>query len=159
MGQPRRHAGGEGRIALAPLPPGLQSLIDDLSLYDDRADRIEALIEIGQRYSHDRAADVPRTEDRRVPGCESEVFVAAGVDQSSRLALKFAVDNPQGISAMALAMILEDSLGGQPAALAADVPEDVVYTIFGSELSMGKSMGLTNMVRMVKASAKAGRPN
>ena len=31
---------------------------------------------------------------------------------------------------------------------------DIVYTIFGRELSMGKSMGLMAMVTMVRAAAE-----
>ena len=34
------------------------------------------------------------------------------------------------------------------------VPADVVYRIFGRELSMGKSLGLMGMVNMVRAEAR-----
>jgi hypothetical protein len=34
------------------------------------------------------------------------------------------------------------------------VPQDIVYRIFGRELSMGKSMGLMGMVSMVTNLAK-----
>jgi cysteine desulfuration protein SufE len=83
-----------------------------------------------------------------VPGCESEVYVAQVNGE-----IRIAVDNPQGISAMALAVILQHSLTGASRAEIEAVPEDVVYQIFGKELSMGKSMGLTGMVRMVKGLA------
>jgi cysteine desulfuration protein SufE len=63
------------------------------------------------------------------------------------------VENPQGISAMALAEILRGSLSGAPLEEVAAVPADVVYRIFGRELSMGKSMGLMGMVNMVRAAA------
>lgn len=67
--------------------------------------------------------------------------------------LKFAVDNPQGLSAMALAFILEEGLNGEPIAAVQTVSEDVVFTIFGQELSMGKSLGLTNMVKCARQRA------
>jgi hypothetical protein len=35
----------------------------------------------------------------------------------------------------------------------AEVPEEVVYEIFGNEISLGKSMGLTGIVRSVKREA------
>lgn len=126
------------------MPPKLQSLLDDLAMFPDRADRIEALIALSQEYVHPSEADVPRTEAARVPGCESEVFMAL---RDGRF--RFAVDNPQGVSAMALARILEEGLENRPA----EVPDDLVYTIFGRELSMGKNLGLTNMVRMVRQAA------
>ena len=34
------------------------------------------------------------------------------------------------------------------------MPQDIVYRVFGRELSMGKSMGLMSMVGMVAAMAK-----
>ena len=34
------------------------------------------------------------------------------------------------------------------------MPQDIVYRVFGHELSMGKSMGLMSMVGMVAAMAK-----
>ena len=66
----------------------------------------------------------------------------------------FAVENPQGISAKAMAVILGDALSGAPAGQVAEVPQDIVYRVFGPELSMGKSMGLMSMVGMVAALAR-----
>ena len=64
------------------------------------------------------------------------------------------MENPQGISAMALAGILGDALTGVPPEEVAAVPADVVYRIFGRELSMGKSLGLMGMVNMVRVAAR-----
>jgi cysteine desulfuration protein SufE len=55
---------------------------------------------------------------------------------------------------MALAEILRESLSGAPLDEVAEVPADVVYRIFGNELSMGKSLGLMGMVNMVRAEAR-----
>jgi cysteine desulfuration protein SufE len=133
------------------LPTKLSAFLDDLSIFSDRQDRIDALISIGQAY--EMPADVPRNESTRVPGCESEVYIASR-PEGDGLKYLIAVDNPQGISAMALAQILDTTLSGEPLESIKDVPEEVVYTIFGRELSMGKSMGLTNMVRMIKREAE-----
>ena len=59
-----------------------------------------------------------------------------------------------GISAKALGVILKETLSGAPLAEVAEVPGDIVYRIFGRELSMGKSMGLMAMVSMIQASAR-----
>ncbi|MBC8065190.1 MAG: SufE family protein [Chlorobia bacterium] len=138
-----------------PYPAKLQEFLDDLAMFPDRADRIDALISIGQRFKNPDEETVPRTPQTRVPGCESEVFVASKPEGQGRRFL-FGVDNPQGISAMALAQILDESLTAQPPSEVEMVSEDVVYDIFGKELSMGKSLGLTNMVRMVKQESKKG---
>ena len=136
-----------------PYPAKLQEFLDDLSMFEDRAERIDALISIGQRFKNPDSTALPRNPETRVPGCESEVFVS-----SEPLAIgrnfTIAVDNPQGISAMALAQILDENLSGEPAEEVGKVSEEVVYDIFGRELSMGKSLGLTNMVRMIKEEAK-----
>lgn len=128
------------------MPPKLQAILDDLAMFPDRADRIEALIELSREYVHPSEAEVPRTEKARVPGCESEVFMALDGRR-----FRFAVDNPQGVSAMALVRLLDQGLDSE----VAEVPDELVYEVFGRELSMGKSMGLTNMVRMVRDAAKA----
>lgn len=136
-----------------PLPKPLQAQLDDLAMFPDRAERIEALIDIGRGYQHPSADEVPRTAASKVPGCESEVFVKVTPKPDGTLNLRYAVDNPQGISAMALAQILQEGLTGVPREEVAQIPEEFVYEVFGRELSMGKSMGLMGMIRMVKAEA------
>lgn len=136
-----------------PIPKKLQERLDDLAMYPDRADRIQALIEIGEEFRNPGPDEVPRNEVCRVPGCESEVFVTSEPFGAGRR-YRIAVDNPQGISAMAMAQILSTGLEGAPIEEVRQVSEEIVYQIFGRELSMGKSMGLTGMVRMVKAEAE-----
>ena len=80
------------------------------------------------------------------------LFTAERPDHT--LAYHFAVENPQGISAMALAVILQDTLSGAPLEQVAQVPGEIVYDLFGRDLSMGKSMGLMGMVNMVTATAR-----
>jgi len=130
------------------MPAALQAALDDLSLFPDRADRVEALIEIGSEYKNFSPEEVPRNACTRIPGCESEVFFVS-VPGSFGKEYRFAVDNPQGISAMALAVILQKA-SGSPLEEVAAIPEDLVYRIFGNELSMGKSLGLTNMLKSLK---------
>jgi cysteine desulfuration protein SufE len=89
-----------------------------------------------------------------VPGCESEAYVWSEPQPTGTLAYHFAVENPQGISAMALAEMLRDTLSGAPLDEVAAVPADIVYRIFGRELSMGKSLGLMGVVNMVCSEAR-----
>lgn len=135
-----------------PIPNKLQEQLDTLAMFTDRAERIQALIGIGESYRLPGPDIVPRTQERKIPGCESEVFLATA-PQGQGLKFQFAVDNPQGISAMALAQILDEGLSGEPLEEVRQVPDEIVYEIFGRELSMGKSLGLTNMVRSVKKAA------
>jgi len=75
-------------------------------------------------------------------------------DRIQTLKFHFAVESPQGISAMALAVILDEALSGAPPEQVARVSGEIVYDIFGRELSMGKNIGLISMVSMVTNSAK-----
>ena len=88
------------------------------------------------------------------PACESEAYVWCEELPDQALKFHFAVENPQGISAKAMAVILDETLSGEPAHCLAQVPGEVVYQIFGKDLSMGKSMGLMSLVSMVQACAK-----
>ena len=122
----------------------------------DRPDRIQMLIDVAGRFPSvpPRIAQRPYPAERRVPGCESEAYVWAEPKPDGTLTYYFAVENPQGISAMALAAILGNTLSGVPPEKVAAIPADVVFRIFGRELSMGKSLGLMGMVNMVRAAAR-----
>jgi cysteine desulfuration protein SufE len=137
---------------MAPMPPRLQEQLDNLALFPDRQDRIEALISLGDEFRSKPRADVPRDDAHRVPACESEVFIDS-LPLATGRQYRFAVDNPQGISAMAMAQILDEGLSGEDPNLVRQVPDDIIYTIFGRELSMGKSAGLMGMVQKVKMEA------
>jgi cysteine desulfuration protein SufE len=71
------------------------------------------------------------------------------------LDLYFAVENPSGVSARALAAILQKTLSGLPASDVAAVDASIVERIFRQNISMGKGLGLMSMVQAVQALAKA----
>jgi cysteine desulfuration protein SufE len=137
------------------LPDRLERLLSTLESLD-RSDRIQMLIEIADQFKPvpSRIAQRPYPVQHRVPGCESEAYVWSEPDSKGALTYYFAVENPQGISAKALAEILGDSLSGTPLDEVAVIPADLVYRIFGRELSMGKSLGLMGMVNMIRAEAR-----
>lgn len=136
------------------LPPKLQETLDLLAMMPDRQDRIDALISISKRFDpvSGEVAERPFEESHRVPACESEAF-AWVTGSADAMTPHYAVENPQGISAMALAVILQDALTGRPTADAQQIPDEVIYEIFGKELSMGKSAGLMGMVQLTKTLA------
>jgi len=141
---------------MSELPERLEETLATLDLLGDRADRIEALISMADRFEEvpPEVATRPFPETARVPSCESEAFVWSRLQDDGGLALYFAVENPQGISAKALAALLERTLSGLSPEEIARVPQEIVYRIFGRELSMGKSMGLMAMVGMVRRHAE-----
>jgi cysteine desulfuration protein SufE len=150
---------GAPQARAAGLPEKLAETLETLALVPDRADRIQLLIDVADRYREvpPRIAVRPFPEENRVPACESEVYVWAERRPDGRLDFHFAVENPQGISAKALAVILGESLSGAPLDQVAQVPQDVVHRVIGDELSMGKSMGLMGMVSMIRNAARQAR--
>ncbi|MGD2062866.1 MAG: SufE family protein [Nitrospirota bacterium] len=137
-------------------PEKLRDLIATLGVLDERTDRIDMLIDIAGRFRGvpEEIARRPYPDSHKVPGCESQAYLFAEPRPDHTLDLHFAVENPQGVSAMALAVILEETLSGAPPELVAQVPGEIVYDLFGRQLSMGKSMGLMGMVNMVTTTAR-----
>ena len=133
----------------------LQRFVDALELLGDRSDRIHYLIDVADRFREVPAeiATRPFPPEHEVAHCESGAFVWAS-RRGDAYSFQFAVENPQGISARALAVVLGEALEGATLDEVLAVPEDLPYQIFGRELSMGKSMGLIELVRMIKAQAR-----
>ena len=140
---------------MANLPEKLVEMIELFEMLD-RPTRIETLISIADRFEEvpESVAQRPFGEDHKVPACESEAFLWALPQDDGSLKFHFAVENPQGISAKAMAVLLDETLSGAAPEEVAHVDGEVVYKIFGRELSMGKSMGLMGMVAMVRRSAQ-----
>lgn len=142
-------------MAASTLPDGLAEILADLSVLD-RTDRIQYLISLADGFSEVPAevARRPWPREARVPECESDVYVFSAPRGDGTLNFHFAVDNPQGIAAKALARVLADHLSGAPLAQVAAVPSDLVYDLFGRELSMGKNLGLTGTLGQVRGHAR-----
>ena len=96
----------------------------------------------------------PFDKSHQVPQCESDAYVWAMKMPDGTLTLHFAVENPSGVSAKALAAILQRSLSGLPAERIAAIDPSIVERIFRQNISMGKGMGLMSMVEAVRALAR-----
>jgi len=138
------------------VPEKLTQTLETLEMVPDRNERIQLLIDIAGRFEEvpPRIARRPFPPDHLVPACESQAYVFGEERPDGTLDFHFAVENPQGISAKAMAVILDETLSGAPPQQVAEVPQDIVYRVFGRELSMGKSMGLMSMVGTVANMAK-----
>ena len=138
------------------MPPGLAGFLSLLDSIDSRHERIELLIDTADRYREVPASVAQRPFDSKhlVPNCESEAYFWPVDRQDGTLDLFFAVENPQGISARAMAVILSENLSGVPLEAVVRVDDDLANEVFGRELSMGKSMGLNGMIAMVRLAAR-----
>ena len=138
------------------MPEKLQQVLEMFDMFPDPADRTGMLLSYSDQFK-DVPPDVARRpfpKDHQVPQCESDAYVWAVKRPDGALDLHFAVENPSGISARALAAILQRTLSGLPPAEIATVSTDIVERIFRQNISMGKGMGLMSMVGAVQTLAK-----
>jgi cysteine desulfuration protein SufE len=138
------------------MSPSLPDVLDLFATFDDPADRTALLLDYADRFQTvpPSVATRPYAKDHLVPHCESEAYVWAMKSPDGTLKLYFAVENPSGVSAKALAAILDRTLSGRPAEEVAQVSPDIVEQIFRQNISMGKGLGLMSMVQAVRALAK-----
>ena len=141
------------------LPGALRDVLDAFALVDDPVDRANLLISFADRFTPVPAevATPPYPKDHLVPYCESEAYVWLVLRDDGTATLHFAVENPSGISAKALAAILTSTLSGSTPEVIAQVSPDIVEQIFRQNISMGKGMGLMAMVQAVQALARRAR--
>ncbi|MCB0344439.1 MAG: SufE family protein [Bdellovibrionales bacterium] len=144
---------------MSRFPGSLQTIIDEFKAIDDANMRGELLIEFADKF-----IDVPETIAKRpfpkthlVPGCESEAYIWCTKLDDGGLKFHFAVENPHGVSAKSLAVILDEGLSGHNADEILGLSEELVYEIFGRNISMGKGQGLMGMVAMVRGLAMQQR--
>ena len=139
------------------LPPRLQDLLDAFEMFSDPADRTGMLLSYADQFKEvpPEIAQRPFDEGHQVPQCESDAYVWAMKRPDDTLKLYFAVENPSGVSARALAAILDRTLSGLPASAIARVGPEIVERIFRQNISMGKGIGLMSMVQAVQALARA----
>jgi len=138
------------------MPEKLDQVLDAFDMFPDPADRTGMLLSYADQFREvpPEVATRPFPMDHQVPQCESDAYVWAMKQPDGTLRLYFAVENPSGVSARALAAILDRSLSGLPASEIATVSCDIVERIFRQNISMGKGMGLMAMVNAVQALAK-----
>jgi cysteine desulfuration protein SufE len=134
------------------IPASLQNIIKEFREIEDQQLKTDLLIEFGEKFQSvpEHVSTRPFPEKNRVKSCESEAYIFTEKNTDGSLNFYFAVENPQGISAKAMAYILQSTLSGQDLKLVSNISEDIAYDIFGKGLSMGKGLGLTGMIKMLR---------
>lgn len=141
---------------MAEYPQKLNDVLADFDFVTSRSERAELLIDIASRFQPvpEHIATPPYALECKVPACESEAYSWAEPRDDGTLDFYFAVENPQGLSAQAMAVILDETLSGAPLEQVTAVTPEIVLQIFGNDISMGKGQGLMEMVRAVQHHAR-----
>src|ERR671912_679256 len=131
----------------------LADLQETLDMFADPSSRADLLIGFADKFKAvpPDVATRPYPKRHQVPQCESEAYVWSELKQDHTLQLHFAVENPSGISAKALAVILDSIYSGQPAEDVLALDSEIVERVFRQNISMGKGLGLKSMVLAVQA--------
>jgi cysteine desulfuration protein SufE len=137
-------------------PDKLADVLDTFEMFSDPSERAQLLLSFSDQFQPvpPEVATRPYPRNHQIPQCESEAYAWAVKQPDDTLKLYFAVENPSGISARALATILDKALSGLPADQVAHVSPEIVERIFRQNISMGKGMGLMSMVLAVRALAQ-----
>jgi cysteine desulfuration protein SufE len=137
-------------------PAKLAELLEMIQEFSDPSDRASLLVGFADQFTEvpREVAARPFAREHQIPQCESDAYLWAVERPDGTLKLHFAVENPSGISAKALAVILDKTLSGRPATEIAKVSPDVVEQIFRQNISMGKGLGLMSMVLAVQTLAR-----
>ncbi len=137
-------------------PPVVRELLDTFAWLSPQ-ERYEVLIEYADAFEPvpPEIASPPYPAAHMVPHCESRAYVWT-VEEPERHGLRcyFAVENPQGLAARAVARILQLACAEAPAWQVAAIPDDLPQRLFGPRLSMGRTLGLNGLVARVKAAAQ-----
>ena len=133
-------------------PQRLAEIVAAFDETEERDFRSEILTDVANRFQ-DVKPDVARRpfpDDARVPQCESRAFVFVRKLDDGGIEPHFAVENPQGVSAKALATILSESLAGEKPEVIKGISESLVQRLYGNSNSSGKREGLIGMIRLMK---------
>jgi cysteine desulfuration protein SufE len=140
-------------------PNKLQTLLETFDMFPDPADRTGMLLSYADQFKEvpPAVATRPFAKSHQVPQCESDAYAWAARQPDGTLKLYFAVENPSGVSAKALAAILDRTLSGLAPEQIEQIDSSIVERIFRQNISMGKGMGLMSMVEAVRALARRAR--
>jgi cysteine desulfuration protein SufE len=137
-------------------PEKLEAVLETFDMFPDPADRTGMLLSYADQFKEvpPEVATRPFPTSHQVPQCESDAYAWALKQPDGTLKLHFAVENPSGVSARALAAILDRSLSGLPPSEIVRIDTAIVERIFRQNISMGKGMGLMSMVEAVRTLAR-----
>lgn len=143
---------------MAEIPAKLKETIEDFSFVTSRQERQQYLIQLADEFKDvkvpESVAQKPYNESHRVKECESDAYVWWVDNEDGTLQFYFDVLNPQGLSAMAMSVILGQSCSGAPLEQITEINSEIVFEFFGKNISMGKGGGLIGIVNTIKAAAR-----
>ncbi len=136
-------------------PAAFQEIADNLSFLDDWEERLNYVIELGQALPP--MPDAEKTDQNRVKGCVSNVWLVSSHDQSGGQPVMTFRGQSDAIITKGLVAVLIALYSGRPASEIADTDAVEWFRKVGlsEHLGMQRSNGLVAMVNRIRSEAKA----
>ncbi|HNM32066.1 MAG TPA: SufE family protein [Chitinophagales bacterium] len=120
-------------------------IVDDFSMYEDWNDKYEYLIEFGK--SLPLIADKYKTEDNRIHGCQSKVWLHAELNNGL---LNFFADSDAIITKGIVGLLVKVLSGHRPQEIAATDLYFIEKIGLKEHLSPTRANGLVSMIKKMK---------
>ena len=127
-----------------------QQIVKEFPSLTDWEDRYRKLIELGKKLPD--LPDGKKTEDSRVKGCQSQVWMHARLEDGKVL---FEADSDALVVRGLVYMLLKVYSGAQPAEIVSTPPDFVKEIGLESKLSPSRANGLFSMIKQMKYYAMA----
>jgi len=131
-----------------------EEIAEDFSWLDSWDDRYGYLIDLGRELPVMDVAD--KTEDNRIEGCQSGVWIRMDVSETKPVTLSFIGDSDSAIVKGLVSIVLSLVNGRSPQQiLDLDIPGFFTQLNLENHLSPTRKTGLNEMVKTIKARANA----
>jgi cysteine desulfuration protein SufE len=127
-----------------------KQIVSEFSGFSDWEDRYRKLIELGKQLPD--LPDSKKTEDAKVKGCQSQVWIHARLENGRVI---FEADSDALLVRGLVAMLLKVYSGATPAEIIATPPDFVKEIGLESKLSPSRANGLFSMIKQMKYYALA----
>jgi cysteine desulfuration protein SufE len=135
------------------MPADIQSIIDDFAFLDDWEDRYRYVIDLGRDLPPFPDAD--RTEENRVPGCVSQVWLTTQRGEGADPVIAFSGDSDAHIVRGLVALMLALYSGHKASEIVATDAEALLSKLgLDEHLTPQRSNGLRSMVRRIRRDAE-----
>lgn len=127
-----------------PIEEAQDRIIDEMSSLGNRLDKYEYLVGLGRSLA---SSEDIRTEEYRVPGCQSQVWIRAEVRDGL---LRLSADSDALITRGMIALLLRVLDGHRPEEVARARLYFLEETGLGTQLSPSRANGLKAMVKEIR---------
>jgi cysteine desulfuration protein SufE len=128
----------------------IDSILNDFARFSDWEDRYKFLIQLGKEMP--AMSDEFKTEDNKVKGCQSQVWLWANFENGI---ITFSADSDASIVKGIVALLVKVYSGSTPDEILATRPEFISKIGLMEHLSMSRANGLTSMIKQISFYAMA----